>query len=234
MRFARTAILAGIATATLAGAAFAACDAVKQTDASQTAAQKREMLVALPDGSVRHIAYREDAAPVTLVAMPQAAIPQPGSLFAAAFGADSPFAEMERISAMMEARSQAMWQQVAAMQAQAHSATAGTPGKGIVMTNAQGEPVGVMQYSYVSSTTSADGCTQTVSYSSDGADAAGKPRLIQTSSGSCGSAAKSAPAIVPTAAPQPEAPAPASPRTAPKITPVSAPKPLPAFTPSRT
>jgi len=200
----RTALIAGAASALLAGAALAAHD------------ESRTMLVALPDGSVQHIQYRGDVAP-RLVILPAA---QSVGLLDAAFGPGSPFAEMERISAAMEAHAQAMMRQVAAMQAQMSAAD----GRGILMTNAAGRPVGVMHYSYVSSTTTADGCTQTVQYSSDGSSS--QPKLIRTSAGSCGTA-KAAPAVTPTSA------APAA-KPAPKITPASAPKPLAQFTPSRT
>ncbi|MBO9375347.1 hypothetical protein GG804_01060 [Sphingomonas histidinilytica] len=214
MRLVRTAIIAGVATAALAGAAFAAGD------------DNKVMLIAMPDGSVQHVRYQGNVAPqVVLVAAPA-----PVSLFDAAFGPDSAFAEMERISAMMEARTQAMMQQAAAMRAQM-PATPAERGPGIVMTNAQGQPVGVMHYSFVSSTTSADGCTRTVSYSSDGAPAAGQgadqPRVIRTSSGSCGSAAPAPSSVTPTGT-APKA------KPAPKIIPVSVPAELKAFTPSRT
>jgi len=218
MRFVRTAIIAASASLALAGAALAAQDAGQEKGGT--------MLVALPDGTVQHIDYPGTAAP-RLVLVPVAA---PADLFDAAFGAASPFAEMDRISAMMEAQSRAMFRQAAAMQARMPTDS----GKGVVMTNAQGQPVGVMHYSVVSSTTSADGCTRTVSYSSDGANAAGEPRMIRTSSGSCGSAD---PAIgKPAAPPSPVTPTRAAPaaRPAPKIIPVSAPAPTVPFTPSRT
>lgn len=209
MRFVRTALLATLGIAALAGAAIAA---------------DRTMLVAFPDGSVQHIALPDAAPPRILVVQ----APTPISFF----GPGSPFAEMERISAMMDAQADAMLRQAAMIQAQTPSPA---PGKGIVMTNAQGQPVGVMHYSFTSSTTSADGCTQTVSYSSDGSSgSADQPKVIRTSAGSC---ANSAPAIAPTKGPDravtPTATKPVA-KPKPRITPVSAPKPLPDFTPSRT
>ena len=210
MRLVRTAIAAGIATIALAGAALAERD------------EGRMMLVALPDSSVQHIRYQGDVAP-QVVLMPVAA---PAGLFDAAFGPDSAFAEMERISAAMTARAEAMMRQAAALQAQAPA----PQGKGIVMTNAQGQPVGVMHYSFVSTSTSANGCIQTVSYSSDQADAAGQPKMIRTSSGDCG--ATTAPIARPNVV-TPTRAAPAA-KPAPRITPVSAPAPITTFTPSRT
>ena len=209
----RTALIAGAASALLAGAALAAHD------------ESRTMLVALPDGSVQHIQYRGDVAP-RLVILPAA---QSVGLLDAAFGPGSPFAEMERISAAMDAQAAAMMRQAATLQAQVPAAQfPAAQGKGVTMTNAQGEPVGVMHYSYVSSTTSADGCTQTVSYSSDAAAASGEPRIIRTSSGDCGAGANPVGrpgAVTPTAAPA---------KPAPTVTPVSAAAPAATPATSRT
>ncbi len=202
MRFVRTAIIAGVASAALAGAAIAG---------------GKQMLVAHPDGTVDHISVEQ----VRLIAVPAT----PADIFEAAFGPGSPFAEMERISAAMDAQADAMMRQASALQAPTPTAD----GKGIVMTNAAGQPVGVMHYSYVSSSTDASGCTQTVQYSSDGAAAADQPKVIRTSSGSCGSGqpAPQTNPVTPTAMP-------AAKKPAPKIIPVSAPKPAEIFTPSRT
>lgn len=204
MRFVRTALITGIASAALAGAALAAD------------APAKVMLVALPDGSVEHVRLADDAAPHLVLIH----TPAPADIFETAFGPSSPFAEMDRLAAAMEAHAASMMRQAATMAAE----TPFSDGKGIVMANAQGQPVGVMHYSYVSSTTSADGCTRTVQYSSDGAAPDDRPRMIQTSSGSCGTD-RPAPAISPTG---PKA------APAPRITPVSVPGPLQAFTPSRT
>ena len=213
MKFVRTAIIAGVASAALAGAALAA------------GGESKMMLVALPDGSVQHIRYQGDVAP-QVVLVPA---PAPIDMFAAAFGPGSAFAEIERMTAMMEAQSQAMMRQAAMMQARIPAADRAVDPQGVVMTNRAGRPVGVMHYSYVSSTTGADGCTRTVRISSDGGTA-DQPRVIRTSSGNCGSdqLAPQANPVTPTTAP---AAKPAS-----KIIPVSAPKPRPefSFTPSRT
>jgi hypothetical protein len=212
MKFVRTAIIAGAASAALAGAALAA------------GGESKMMLVALPDGSVQHIRYQGEVAPRVLIVRDAA----PVDLFSAAFGPGSVFAEMERMSAAMEAHSMAMMRQAALMQAQMPAADGAGDAKGVVMTNAAGQPVGVMHYSYVSSTTGADGCTRTVRVSSDGGTA-DQPRVIRTSAGSCGSdqLAPGAKPVTPTTAP--------AARPAPKIIPVSASKPRPefAFTPSR-
>lgn len=216
MRIVRTAIIAGVAAAALAGTALAADE------------EGKTMLVALPDGTVQHIRYEGDAAPRVLLVPART----PATMFEAAFGPMSPFAEMERISAAIDAQAAAMMRQAAMTQAQLPAAD----GKGITLTNSAGQPVGVMHYSYVSSTTSADGCTHTVRISSDGADQ--QPRMIRTSAGDCSAAqAAPAPAIAParsgnrTVTPVKATPAA---KPAPKVTPVSAQKPLPEFTPSFT
>ncbi len=208
MRFVRTTIIAGIAAATLAGAAIAARE------------EGKLMLVALPDGSVQHIRVDGDTAPQVLLVRQ----PSPADIFQIAFGPSSPLAEMDRMAAAMEARGQAMMRQAAMMHAQSPATGAG---QGIVMTNAAGQPVGVMQYSYVSSTTTADGCTQTVSYSSNGGTA-DQPMVIRTSAGNCGAGQ-----AAPKASPVTLTSAPAA-KPTPKIIPVSAPKAPTIFTPSRT
>lgn len=215
MRFVRTAIIAGIATAALAGAALAAHD------------DARLMLVALPDGSVQHIRYPADAAPHLVLISPAL----PSSPFDMAFGPASPFAEMERISAAMDAQAEAMLRQAAALQAKP---SAPADGPAMVMTDAQGRPVGLMRYNFVSTATTADGCTSTISYSSDAAAAGTQPKVLRTGSGACGEA-RPGPLVPATAAQQPvvrtRAAQPMKPIT---VTPVRAPRPLPAFTPSRT
>ena len=212
MHFFRTAVIAGIAAAALAGAALAARD------------DNKMMLIAHPDGTVEHIPVSE----VQLVAVPAA----PADFFTTAFGPDSAIAEMDRMAAAMEAQAAAMMRDAAMTQSGSQS----PGGQGMVMTNAQGQPVGVMQYSFVSSSTDANGCTQTISYSSDGAAGADQPKVIRTSAGACSAQAAPAPAIAPaTRAPHPATQTVVMPtaRPAPMIVPVGAPNPHAAFTPTR-
>jgi hypothetical protein len=176
MRFTRTTILAGAAVLLAAGTAAAAAETL------------HTMNVALPDGSVAQIEYTGDVAPTVSVA-PAAAVP---------IALIDPFAQLERMAAYMEAQHQAMMQQVAAMeQAAAHTAP-GTPGQ---MTVVGDIPAGT-HFTYVSSTTDSNGCTQTVQYSSDGGSA--QPRVTRTSAGSCDKATSDAP--VPASAPKPPEP----------------------------
>ena len=178
MRFARTTILAGGAALLLAGTTAYAAEKI------------HTMNVSLPDGSVAQIEYTGDVAPKVAVAAP-VAVP---------IAYADPFAELDRMAAYMEAQHQAMMQQVAAMQQAAAKAGAGQPGQLTVVGDL---PAGT-HYTYVSSTTDANGCTQTVEYSSDGN---AQPKVTRTSAGSCDKATSDAP--VPASAPKaPEAEAP--------------------------
>jgi len=175
MRFTRTTILAGGAALLVAGTAAYAAD------------QLHTLNVSLPDGSVAQIEYSGDVAPKVSVA-PAEALP-------AAYA--DPFAELDRMAAYMEAQHRAMMQQVAAMEQAAAQAGSGAPGQVTVVGDL---PAGT-HFTYVSSTTDANGCTQTVEYSSDGGSA--QPKVTRTSAGSCDKATSDAP--VPASAPkQPE------------------------------
>jgi hypothetical protein len=166
--------------------------------AAHAAGKLNTMNVALPDGTVAQIAYEGNVPPQVSV-VPAAAA--------------DPFAEMERISAIMQARHEAMMRQVAEMQQQAEQqvlaaqrsgAGAGQAGQVAVSTNL---PAGSYSYTMVSTTTSGNGCTQTVEWRSDGS--AQEPRVTKTSAGDCTAVHKNAPAI-PAAAPA-RTPAPAIP-----------------------
>lgn len=175
MRLMRTTILAGGAALLALGTAAYAADKL------------HTMNVALPDGSVAQIAYTGDVAPTVSVA-PVDAVP---------IAYADPFAELERMAAYMEAQHQAMMQQVAAMEQAAAQAGAGAPGG---MTLVGDLPAGT-RFTYVSSTTDANGCTQTVEYRSDGSSA--QPQVTRTSAGSCDKATSDAP-VTASAVRQPE------------------------------
>jgi hypothetical protein len=177
MRFTRTAILAGGAALLAFGTAAVAADKL------------HTMTVALPDGSVAHIQYAGDVAPKVSL--------QPIDAVPVAFV--DPFAEFDRIAAVMEAQHQLMMRQVAQMQQAAAQAGSGAPGQ---VTLVGDLPAGT-HFTYVSSTTDANGCTRTVEYSSDGSSQ--QPKVTKTSAGSCDAAPRDS---APTAA---SAPAPAAP-----------------------
>lgn len=201
MRISPKLLVAGAALAVVgAGVAEAATEKVHTMD------------VSLPDGSVAHLQYSGDVVPRISVQPVDQAVVVP-SLFGSRFVAVDPFAEMQRISAVMEMQHQAMLRQVAAMEAMQRQAirqgnvvtasAGGTPGLTIVGDLPKGAHV-----SYYSSTTDAHGCTRTVSYSSDGSGAA--PRVTKAASDSCDTPNGGASPIVPakTDAPRPDSQAP--------------------------
>jgi hypothetical protein len=176
MRFKRASLLVAGAVLIAAGTTAVAAETL------------HKMQVALPDGGTVHVEYTGEVAPKVTVeqAPPQARV------------AYDPFAELDRIAYQMRARQQAMLQQMAAMQQAAAEGRATAPGQVALVGNV---PAGA-QVSYFSSTTDANGCTQTVQYSSDGSGA--EPQVTRASSGSCDSAAASDAAPAPAAAPAPE------------------------------
>lgn len=157
MRNTRKLILVGAAAAVAASAGTAA------------AAEAHRMNVALPDGSVAQIEYEGDVAPRVIVV--------PAT--ARSLAAYDPFADFDRIAARMEAQRQAMLLRMAALQKAAAEAAAAQPGGMTVVGNL---PAGA-RYTMVSSTTDANGCTQTVRYSSDGSSET--PQVTRASAGNC-------------------------------------------------
>jgi len=183
--------------------------------AEAATARLHSMKVEAPDGAVVHVQYSGDIVPKVeivpvdrdvsaLWAYPASADPEPMLM------AD-PFAGMERISAIMDAQMNAMIQRAALMQRQAAQmqaqaaatpAVAGNAAPGFTMV---GDMPQGMHVTYYSSTTSADGCTRTVSYSSEGSGTA--PKMVQAASDACDAADASGsamPAAIPAKA---EAPA---------------------------
>ncbi len=137
------------------------------------------MQVDAPDGSVVHVRYSGDVAPKVEFVPVEAISPADMPVMA-----DS-FAHMERISAMMDAQMNAMMQRAAMMQQHAvaggSSSTGGVPGFTVVGDMPQGAHV-----TYYSSSTDANGCTRSVSYSSDGSGA--EPKMTQAASDGCDAA----------------------------------------------
>lgn len=175
----------------LVGAAVLALLGAGAAEAAGT--KLHTMNVDAPDGSVVHVQYSGDAAPrvqfVPAEAMQQADMPVMAD----------PFAHMERISAMMDAQMNAMMQQAAMMQQ--HAVATGADGAAPA-----GMPKG-MQVSYYSSSTDANGCTRSMSYSSDGSGA--QPKMTQAASDGCDAAKPQAQAIpVKVEAPVDQAPPP--------------------------
>jgi hypothetical protein len=193
----------------LAGAAVALAGATAVTAAA--CGNEHVLTVRLPDGSVEHVRYTGDVAP-RIVLQPAAPAMSVGplALFDTAFGADSPFAAMERVSAEMDRQADAMMRQASAMAA-AQPAQPGAAPQMAVMVNA---PAGA-RYSYVSTTTvNGKTCTTSVNMVSQGAGKA--PQMLRNVSGDCSTAMQRPTGPTPAVAP-------ASPATPPRVTPVSAP-----------
>jgi hypothetical protein len=175
MRLMSKVLLGGLATAALAGTAVAAEHAV------------HVMNVAMPDGSVAKVRYVGDTPPqVRIVPVAVRAVPMvPVAMI------DPSFAAMDRMMAAMDAQADAMMRQAAMLQ---QMPTTTAP---LQHADMKTLPGGTVSYSYVS-TTSSNGCTQTVRMTSDGSS--DQPQVIRTSAGKC-DGAKVTPAVADGAAP---------------------------------
>lgn len=204
MRLKRTLVFAGIASALAGVTAVAAADRQPV----------HVMNVAMPDGQVEQIRYTGNVAPRILfrdVAAPDVA----ASFMDSAFGPDSPFAMMDRISAHMDRQMAGMMQQAAMMQRM-------SPAQ-LSQAMLAGAPKGANGSFTMISTTSDGGCTRTVRMTSDGTNQ--QPRVQRTSAGRCDSAVADPQALTPTAATAPAAaPAP----IVPAVLPATPARPAPA------
>lgn len=188
MRKLRTALVAGIATLGLAGTALAASHDL------------HVMNVNLPDGSVARIAYAGKVAPKVEIQ------PVATDVFDAAFPdpvVAANFAGLDHMAAMLDAQSQAMMQQVAAMEQAAQNQMANAH---FAAANAKAPASGSWSYTVMTSSNGKDACTQTVSWISDGAS--GQPKIQRTSAGDCDTVKRST-APVPAAASKPVVSSPA-------------------------
>ena len=171
MRKLRTALIAGVVTLGIAGAAVAAAERV------------HVMNVNLPDGGVAQIHYIGDVAPrIQVVNAPSASVQM---AVPAGFGAlelehvaqDDPFVQMDMMMAQME--------QAAAAASRAN----GRQTMQVAQQGTQPQQGSVVQYSFYSSTSGQNGCTQTVEWRSDGS--AKEPEVVRASSGDCDSVEQS-------------------------------------------
>jgi hypothetical protein len=161
MRLISKVALAGIATLALAGSAYAAD---KSLHRAQVSAPDRSATQGRALGDQREIAF----VPV------QATAPMPVMI------ADPGFADMDRLFASMDAQMAAMMRAASTMPAMPVTAD-GKPDLAALKSMPGG---GMVSYSYYSSSTGANGCTQTVQMSSTGAGQ--QPKIVKTSSGDCG------------------------------------------------
>lgn len=177
MRTARTIVLAGAAIAGLTGLALAAAPAV------------HEMTVQIPGGGIAHVRYTGDVAPK--IAFVQGTANPTAVNF---WGAQSPFAELDRISALMDRQMAQMMYQARLMQMQVSRDP-------LYNATLKDMPAGGSDYTFVSSLTGGNFCMRStqITASPNG----GAPKIVTKTSGNCGSA----PGATSTAAPQENAPA---------------------------
>ena len=191
MRNIRTAMTAGAA----AVAAIGFCGA-----ALAQSPQAHTLTLALPGGGVEQILYTGSVAPQVYVS------DAPAPAFVAlpsVFGAASPFAELERISAAMDREAAQMLREAAAVSA----APGGAPIDVAALANL---PAGSREYSFISTMNGNGVCSRSVEITAEGNGA--PPRVVTHSSGNCTAAAMpGAPALgTPVPTQLPTAPAPRS------------------------
>jgi hypothetical protein len=155
--------------------------------------QIHTMTIALPGGGVEQIQYTGAAAPRVSVS------DAPAPIFATMpsfFGAGSPFAEFERISAAMDRQADQMLREAAALQARAAQPN---------LTAVSAMPAGSRAYSFVSEMNGNNVCSRGMVITSQGNGAA--PHVVTHTRGNCSAVA--APGVQ-TPTQLPAAPAPAS------------------------
>lgn len=134
------------------------------------------MTVATPDGGQARIDYVGDRAPTVRFLTPEMVrdrMPVP---------VWSPFAEMEHISAMMDAMSADMDRQMAATLYQARQMTA-MPAPGPNSADLRSLPTGTQSWSVTTISNGKDVCTHAVRIVSTGQNA--KPQVVSNTSGDC-------------------------------------------------
>lgn len=170
MRLTRKAVLAGLASIALGGAAAAAGPEPRFNT----------MTVSLPGGGTATIQYTGDVPPrIAFRAMPAQTMPIP---LAAWRGMDpAPFAMLDRIAVAMEARAAAMLR-TAALAAQAPRPS----GPRLDLVSGPGPAPGMAGYRLVSQVTSDGACTRSVAVASEGAGK--KPKVFTETRGDCAAA----------------------------------------------
>jgi hypothetical protein len=134
------------------------------------------MTVRLPDGSLEQIRYSGNQPPQ--VVFPRRHEQELPTLSAFdAFDADSPFADLDRISAAMDRETSAMLAQADALERMSSSPD------NLIRTGFSTLPPGTEGYTVVSTMSGNNACTRTIRYFSSGK---GKPQVETSSSGHCG------------------------------------------------
>jgi hypothetical protein len=183
MRNLRKALGAGVAV--LAAIGFCGVAAAQSP-------QFHVMTIALPGGGVEQIHYTGPVAPqVSVSDMPAFAALPP------LFATTSPFADLERISAMMDRQSERMLREAAAL-------STGATLPNVTAVNAL--PAGAQEYSFVATMNGSNVCSRSVEITSQGNGAA--PHVVTHTSGDCGAAAAGPAPSFPVPTQLPTAPSP--------------------------
>ena len=182
MRTLRNAILAGVAALALA--------ATPGLARAQNSPTPHVMTIQLPDGGVARIQYAGDVPPRVMFA-PQATMAMPMPFMPAAFGPDSPFAMLERMSAAMDREAAALMQQAGAMFAAPMAPMAPMPPMppmpgALVPAGFGAAPLGSEAFSFASSTNGPGMCIRSMTITSTGPGA--PPHVVRRQSGDCGHA----------------------------------------------
>ncbi|WP_454856225.1 hypothetical protein [Rhizobium binxianense] len=175
-----------IAAAGFAGGA-AAQSRVNQSQSTHV------MSVRLPDGSLERIRYAGDRPPEVRFER-QLAAPLAFMPVFDGFGPDSPFADLERISAAMD-------RQAAAMLDEAGDVTLSNP-DGLIGIDFRNLPPGTQGYTVISTMSGNQACTRSLRYFNSGS---GKPQVETSASGNCGAIQGHAQKPAHAAAPRPTA-----------------------------
>lgn len=160
MRHLRISLLAGIAVVAAAGFAGGA---------HAQSAQLHVMTVRLPGGGAERIEYTGNTPPQVSVSARPAVVAATPTLF----GPNSPFAEMDRISAVMDRQAAALFRETAAL--------ANSPNL-LTQTNLADMPAGSQSYTFVSTASLSGVCEQSVQITATGN---GPPRVVRHASGNC-------------------------------------------------
>jgi hypothetical protein len=182
MRSLRVSLLAGIAAVAVAG--FSGW-------AHAQSAQLHVMTVRLPGGGVEQIEYTGNIPPQVSVSTGRAAVAAMPTLF----GSNSPFAEMDRISAEMNRQAAALFRETAAI--------ADNPNL-FTRTNLANMPAGSESYTFVSTASPGGVCEESMQIIATGN---GRPRIVRHTSGDCAPVGGAGTTIgLPTAQPAPHGP----------------------------
>ena len=169
MRSLKTALGAGVAA--IAAIGFCGMALAQRPQANSAI---HTMTVTLPGGGVEQIRYTGPVAPKVYIG----GAPTIFAAMPSFFGANSPFAEMERVSAAMDRQADRMFREAAAVEA--GSAQPNLTAIGTM-------PTGSREYSFVSESNGGNVCSRSMVVTSNGNGAA--PHVVTHTSGNCSAVA---------------------------------------------